>query len=147
MSDRRDFIRKTLAGSAAALLLSRLSSGEALARVFELGYAADTDPWARVPEILKRIKAPVFPRRDFEVSKFGAKADGKSDCTEAFRKAVAACNKAGGGRVVVPAGTFLTGPVHLLSNVNLHVSEGTTVKFTQDPKAYLPLVFTRWEGM
>jgi polygalacturonase len=137
MSDRRDFIKKTLAGGAAALLLPRLPSVR----------AADEDPWARVPEILKRIKAPVFPKRDFDVKKYGAKGDGKSDNTEAFRRAIAACNKAGGGRVVVPAGTFLTGPIHLLSNVNLHVSEGATIKFSQDPKAYLPPVYTRWEGM
>lgn len=147
MSDRRDFIKKTLAGSAAALLLSRLSSGEALARAVAPTYTADEDPWARVPEILKRIKPPAFPKRDFDVTKYGAKGDGKFDNTEAIRKAIAACNKAGGGRVVVPAGTFLTGPIHLLSNVNLYVSEGATVKFVQDPKAYLPLVFTRWEGM
>src|SRR5215210_8749903 len=143
MSDRRDFLKRTLAGGAGALLLNHLSSGEALAGAF----AADADPWSRVPEILKRIKAPVFPKRDFAVTKYGAKGDGKFDNTEAFRKAIADCNKAGGGRVVVPAGTFLTGPIHLLSNVNLHVSEGATVKFSQDPKAYLPLVYTRWEGM
>jgi polygalacturonase len=143
MPDRRDFLKKTLAGGAAALSIHRLSSGEARARAF----AADEDPWARVPEILKRIKPPVFPKRDFEVTKYGAKGDGKLDNTEAFRKAVSACNKAGGGRVVVPAGTFLTGPVRLLGNVNLHVSEGATVKFVQDPRAYLPPVYTRWEGM
>jgi polygalacturonase len=143
MSDRRDFIRKTLTGAAGALFLSQLSTGEALAHAF----TADENPWARVPEILKRIKAPVFPNHDFAVTKYGAKGDGRVDNTEAFRKAVAACNKAGGGRVVVPAGTFLTGPIHLLSNVNLHVSEGATIKFSQDPKAYLPLVYTRWEGM
>ena len=147
MSDRRDFIRKTLAGGAAALLLHKPSSGEALARAFAPTYTADEDPWARVPEILKRIKPPTFPGRDFVVTKYGAKGDGRADNTEAFRKAVAACNQAGGGRVVVPAGTFMTGPIHLLSNVNLHVSEGATVKFIQDPARYLPLVFTRWEGM
>jgi polygalacturonase len=147
MSDRRDFIRKTLAGGAAALFFPRLSSADALARAFAPTSTADEDPWSRVPEILKRIKPPVFPKRDFALTKYGAKADGKFDNTEAFRKAIAACNKAGGGRVLVPAGTFLTGPIHLLSNVNLHVSQGATVKFSQDPKAYLPLVFTRWEGM
>ncbi len=146
MSDRRDFIRKTLAGASAALLLNRLSPGEAPA------LAASQDSKTPSPEaikrqILERIKAPTFPKRDFDVTKYGAVADGKTDNTEAFRRGIAACNKAGGGRVVVPAGTFLTGPVHLLSNVNLHVSEGATVKFSQDPKAYLPLVFTRWEGM
>ncbi len=153
MSDRRDFIRKSLAGGAGALLLNQMAGGEALALAFgrarggASSAVAAGDPWSRVPEILKRIKPPTFPKRDFAVTKYGAAGDGKTDCTVAFRKAVAACNKAGGGRVVVPAGVFLTGPIHLLSNVNLHVSEGATVKFTQDPKAYLPPVFTRWEGM
>src|SRR5688572_28993767 len=114
MSDRRDFIKKTLAGGAGALFLHELTAGDALARAFvqaQSGAAASAAPWARVPEILKRIKAPVFPKRDFVVTKYGAVADGKTDCTEAFRKAIAACNKAGGGRVVVPAGVFLTGPI------------------------------------
>ena len=133
MPDRRDFIKQTLAGGAAALLLSRHASGEALARAVASTYAADEDPWARVPEILKRIKPPVFAKRDFAVTKYGAQGDGKFDNTEAFRRGIAACNKAGGGRVVVPAGTFLTGPIHLLSNVNLHVSEGATVKFSSRP--------------
>ena len=147
MSDRRDFIRKTLAGAAGAFFLSQLSNGEALARALAPTDAAEAGVWPFVDEIVRRIKQPVFPKRDFEITKHGAKGDGKFDNTEVFRKAIAACNTAGGGRVVVPAGTFLTGPIHLLSNVNLHVSEGATVKFVQDPKAFLPLVFTRWEGM
>jgi polygalacturonase/lysophospholipase L1-like esterase len=151
MSDRRDFMKRALAGGAGAVLLSNLSTGDALARAFARTRAADasraSDPWSLVPEILKRIKPPVFPKRDFLITKFGANADGKSDNTEAIRKAIEACGKAGGGRVVVPAGTFLTGAIHLKSNVNLHVSEGATLKFIQDPKAYLPPVFTRWEGM
>ena len=149
MTDRRDFLKKTLAGGAGVVLVNRLTGVVTLAHALPQtgGAAAAADPWARVPEILKRIKPPVFPKRDFNVTKYGAVADGKTDCTEAFRKAIAACNKARGGRVVVPAGTFLTGAIHLRSNVNLHVSEGATVKFSRDPKAYLPLVFTRWEGM
>ena len=54
--------------------------------------------------------------------------------------------EAGGGRVVIPAGTFQTGPIHLLSNVNLHVTENATLSFYADPEKYLPLVFTRFEG-
>ena len=110
-------------------------------------YSASADPWLQVPAILKRIKPPVFPRRDFNILKFHAKGDGKAECTNAFREAIAACNKSGGGRVVVPAGDFLTGPIHLLSNVNLHLLPGSTIKFQQDPNLYLPLVFSRWEGM
>jgi polygalacturonase len=109
--------------------------------------AAADDPWAAVPEILARIKPPVFPNRDFLITAFGAKGDGKTDCTEAFRKAIAACSKAGGGRVVVPAGRYLTGAVHLLSNVNLHVTADATVLFSQDPAKYLPVVLTRFEGV
>jgi len=60
---------------------------------------------------------------------------------------VDACARAGGGRVVVPPGVFLTGPIHLRSNVNLHVSEGATIRFSRDPAAYLPVVRTRWEGV
>ena len=103
--------------------------------------------WDAVPAILERIRPPVFPARDFDVTRYGAKGDGAFDCTEAFRQAIAAASAAGGGRVVVPAGRFLTGPIHLKSRVNLHVGAGATVAFSTDPAKYLPAVFTRWEGM
>jgi unsaturated rhamnogalacturonyl hydrolase len=103
--------------------------------------------WDEVPSILARIQAPEFPARDFEISNYGAKADGQMDCTEAIRQAIDACHQAGGGRVVVPAGSFLTGAVHLKSGVNLHVAEGATLKFIPDPKKYLPVVRTRYEGV
>ena len=148
MRDRRDFLKTFIAGGAAALVAPGLLSGGTINARGGRGLTpAEEDPWARVPDILKRIKPPVFPKRDFDITRHGAIGDGKSDCTEAFRKAVAACSKSGGGRVVVPAGEFLTGAIHLLSNVNLHVSAGATVKFSQDPAKYLPLVFTRFEGM
>jgi polygalacturonase len=102
--------------------------------------------WHKVTEILDRIRAPVFPANDFVITQFGALGDGKSDCTTAIGKAVEACHKAR-GRVVVPEGEFLTGPIHLQSNVELHLARGATLKFTADPKAYLPVVFTRFEGM
>jgi polygalacturonase len=109
--------------------------------------ADDSDPWARLPGVLAAIRPPTFPARDFDVTKYGAKPDGTTDATAAFRKAIEACHKAGGGRVVVPAGRFLTGPIVLRSNVNLHVTAGATVLFSQDPKRYLPAVKTRWEGV
>ncbi len=103
--------------------------------------------WQELPEILERIVPPSFPDRDFDITAFGAKGDGASDCTEAFRRAIDACAAAGGGRVVVPAGVYLTGAIHLKSNVNLHIAKGATVRFSTDPKSYLPLVYTRWEGV
>ena len=100
--------------------------------------------WGDVDRILGRIQAPIFPARDFPVVDFGGKPGG--DISGALRAAIAACHAAGGGRVVVPAGEWFTGAVHLLAGVNLHLAKGTTLKFLTDPAAY-PLVFTRWEGV
>jgi len=100
-----------------------------------------------LPEILSRIQPPTFPNRDFQLTDYGAVGDGRTDATAAFRDAIAACHRAGGGRVIVPPGDFLTGPIHLRSNVNLHVSAGATVRFFRDPAKYLPVVWTRWEGV
>jgi len=103
--------------------------------------------WAGVSEILARIKAPVFPTSEFAITDYGAVADGKTDCTEAIRKAIEACHEAGGGHVTVSAaGIFLTGAIHLKSNVDLHIAGGSTLKFITDPAKYLPAVYTRWEG-
>ena len=103
-------------------------------------------PWAAANQIVAETEAamPKFADTMFDVTKFGAKGDGKTDNTAAFAKAISACNAAGGGHVVVPDGTFLTGAVTLLSNVDLHVLG--TVKFSTDTKKY-PLVFSRWQGI
>ena len=100
----------------------------------------------QVPFAMPELKAPAFPSRDFSIVDFGAKPDG-SKCTAAFSKAVAACNAAGGGRVVVPDGKWLTGPIHFKSNCNLYLADGATVEFTDEPADYLPVVHTTWEGV
>lgn len=109
--------------------------------------AAHDDDWALADQILARIKPPTFPDRDFALSDFGGDPRGVADSSEAFRQAIAAAHNAGGGRVLVRPGDWLTGPIHLKSNVNLHLQAGAVVRFKTDPKAYLPLVFTRWEGV
>lgn len=103
--------------------------------------------WSEVPRILQQIREPVFPQRDFSILDFGAPTDGKSMSTEAIRQAIEACHAAGGGRVVIPAGEWLTGAIRLKTNVNLHVSEGALLRFSTDPAHYLPAVLTRFEGM
>lgn len=140
MQNRRDFLKLLLAGGTAAFVLPSFSFGQSAAQTSAAAWATE------YPKILARIKPPKFPKRDFSILKYGAKADGKTDSTAAFRKAIEACNKAGGGRVVVPKGEFLTGAIHLKSNVNLHVSKDATIKFSTDTKKY-PNVFSRWEGM
>jgi len=107
----------------------------------------ETKGWEQLDEILSNIKPLTFQNKTFDIIDYGAKADGVTDCTEAFKNAIEDCSKNGGGRVIVPEGTFLTGPIHLKSNVNLHVTENAVIKFSKDESKYLPVVFTRWEGV
>ncbi|MGW3510475.1 glycoside hydrolase family 28 protein [Streptomyces sp. NPDC000994] len=103
--------------------------------------------WGRVPQIEKSIMVPTFPDRDYTVTEFGAVADGTTDARPAITAAIHAANSAGGGRVVLPAGAwFSKGPIHLMSNVDLHVSDGAVLRFSHDATDYLPQVLTRWEG-
>ena len=96
---------------------------------------APADPWRRLPQILARIRPPTFPARDFRLADFGGRGDGATDNTAALRSAIEACHQAGGGRVVVPAGEYLTGPVHLKSRVNLHLAGGCDVALPDGSRA------------
>ena len=103
--------------------------------------------WNDLNKILKKIKPPKFANRNYLITSFGAIANGNTDCTIAFRNAIDKCSKEGGGKVIVPEGTFLTGAIHLKSGVNLYISKGAIVKFSTDPSKYLPVVYTRFEGV
>ncbi len=136
MTDRR----RLLQGIAATGVMLSVPSGAA-------AKAVAVSPWYQAAVIAARIRRPRFPARDFPVTDYGAGGDGMTNCTVAFARAVEDCNAAGGGRVVVPEGVWLTGPIHLKSNVNLYVARGATIRFSTNPADYLPLVFTRWEGV
>jgi polygalacturonase len=82
----------------------------------------------------------------YDVRAFGAAPDGKSKSTDAIRKAIAAAAANGGGTVLFAGGVFLTGPIHLKSNITLHVDAGAVVRFSSDFDDYLPMVRMRWEG-
>ncbi|MFI5228119.1 MAG: glycosyl hydrolase family 28 protein [Gemmatimonadales bacterium] len=142
-TNRRDFLKTVGAG---ALLASPLAPVACRSAPASGAPEPASDAWARVPEILRRIVPPSFPRRDFDIMRFGAVAGGRDDCTAAIRRAIRACNESGGGRVVVPEGRFLTGAVHLESNVDLHVARGGTLAFSQNAAHYLPAVLTRFES-
>lgn len=104
--------------------------------------------WKDYQALVKKIKPPVFANRNYSILDYGAKGDGKTDCLPAIKKAIEVCNKAGGGHVNIPEGTFyVAGPIHLLSNVDLHLDDKAIVKFSTNDEDYLPVVHTRYEGV
>lgn len=105
------------------------------------------DPFAEADKIISSINVPQFADTTFNILDYGAVGDSLTDNTAALAKAIEFCNKAGGGKVIVPAGNFLTGPIHLKSNVNLHLQEGAVILFSKDKNAYLPVVHTSYEGI
>jgi polygalacturonase len=92
------------------------------------------------------VPEPKFKKDTFNIVQFGAKADGFFLNTKAINDAVSACSKNGGGVVLVPNGFWLTGPVVLLSNVNLYLSKNALLQFTAD-KTQFPLIESFWEGV
>ncbi|WP_207422290.1 glycoside hydrolase family 28 protein [Desertivirga brevis] len=109
-------------------------------------WTSSDQPQKELEALRKEIKAPKFKNKDYKITDFGAQPGAQVNNTAAFKKAIETCSKNGGGRVVVPAGAFLTGAIYLKSNVNLHLADGATIVFSHNPKDY-PIVFTRWEGM
>jgi polygalacturonase len=91
------------------------------------------------------IKTPVFRKDTFDILKFGAKADGITLNTKSINDAIIACSNKGGGVVLIPSGLWLTGPVELKSNVNLHLNKGAILLFTPDKSQY-KLIEGNWEG-
>jgi polygalacturonase len=128
----------TLAGAAAATT--------ALTRTALAAVSASDLPWPEAQAIVAATALPSFPDANFTVTDYGAKGDGKADNTAAFKKAIEACAAAGGGHVTVPSGTYVTGAVYLVSNVDLHLNSGATLKFSGDASKY-PTVLTRYEGI
>ncbi|GAA4719548.1 glycoside hydrolase family 28 protein [Brevibacillus fulvus] len=125
---------------------SLITNGSAYA-AGQAGAQSTPADWNMAERIVKTIEEPAIPDRQFNVTAFGAKGDGETDDHDAIMAAIEAASKEGGGRVVLPKGVWLSnGPIHLKSNIDLHVSEGATLLFGPDPQDYLPVVHTRWEG-
>ena len=103
--------------------------------------------WNKADSIVNSIQVPVFKNKIYKITKYGAVGDGVTDCTEAFKTAIEACSKKGGGKVIVPQGRYLTGAIHLLNNVNLHLEDSAEILFSRDSKMYLPVVKTRFAGI
>ena len=100
-----------------------------------------------VDSILRDIKVPELKRVTYNLTAYGAVADGQTDTKAIFDKVINLCSVNGGGTVVVPKGRFyIAGPVVLKSHVNLHFEDGSELIFSGEPKDYLPAVLTLWEG-
>lgn len=99
----------------------------------------------KAPFKMPQLKRPVFPNKTFNIKDFGAVEGGAVKNTEAIKKTIEAAAKAGGGKVVIPEGKWLTGAIHLDNNINLYLAKGAEILFSQDTKDYLPVVFSRHE--
>src|SRR5712691_8688786 len=117
---------------ASALIVTVLLAGHAGA----IGYPTSSRPAQGAESIKINPQLPVIPSRKFVITSFGAIGDGKHSNTDALHKAIAACRDHGGGQVVVPAGTFLTGPIELTSKMALVLEKGATIRGSENFKDY-----------
>lgn len=109
---------------------------------------AQTAVWNNIERIVGNIDKTHFPNLWVSVLDFGAVADSPDKpAGDAINRAILYVSTHGGGRVIIPEGTFYTGPITLKSNVNLQLSDDTVLKFLTDPQMYFPAVLTRWEGI
>ncbi|MFA4869355.1 MAG: glycoside hydrolase family 28 protein [Pedobacter sp.] len=99
------------------------------------------DPWDNLP----KIKQPVFKTDTFNIAKFGAVANGNTLNTKSINQAIITCSKSGGGVVLIPSGYWLTGPVELKSNVNLHLEKNALLQFSSDFNQY-KIIAGNYEG-
>jgi polygalacturonase len=113
----------------------------------EVKYDAKTAWKTLYPQILKQIVAPVFKEVTYNITEYGAVAGSPEFLNhKVINSTIDLCSSKGGGVVLIPKGTWHTGPVVLKSNVNLRIDEGGVLLFTPDVTQY-PIVLTRWEGM
>src|SRR5690242_17640237 len=87
-----------------------------------------------------------FSQPYYNVKDYGAKGDGKTLCTASFQKAVDACAKAGGGRIIFPAGKYLTGPIFLKSNIHIEIESGAVLLF-DNRISQTAVIDGSWEGI
>jgi polygalacturonase len=95
---------------------------------------------------LPAIETTHFKKDTFNIVKYGALPDGITINTKSINDAISDCNKKGGGVVVIPAGLWITGPVELKSNVNLHLQKNAVLQSSRDFNQY-KLAAGNWEGL
>lgn len=95
---------------------------------------------------MAQIQEPLIPNNEVNIKDFGAVSGGQVLNTQAFAEAIEAVSKKGGGKVVIPSGIWLTGPIILKSNLELHAETGALIKFSTDKDLY-PVIETNFEGL
>lgn len=106
----------------------------------------DESIYKELPFNMPKVEQPSFPDYTVNILQFGAKGDGITLNTKAINDAIKAVNAKGGGKVVIPEGLWLTGPIELLSNVNLYTEKNALIVFSDDFNAY-PILETSFEGL
>lgn len=95
---------------------------------------------------MAKVKEPIIPKNTVNIKDFGAVNGGYVVNTKAFADAINALTKKGGGKVIIPPGIWLTGPIILKSNIELHAETGSLIKFSTDKTLY-PIIETSFEGL
>jgi polygalacturonase len=133
-------------------LLARLVAAFGASLVVLGPVFAAREKWSPIAPIhapfkMPQLQRPDFPDRQVNILDYGAIPGGEVKNTAAIASAIVAIDKLGGGRVLIPAGVWLTGPVHLRSNIELHLAESAVLKFSDVMEDYLPNVFVRVGGI
>ena len=104
------------------------------------------DTYKNVEFKMPKVNEPIIPNNTVNLKDFGAVNGGYVLNTKAFADAIEAVSKKGGGKVIIPPGIWLTGPIILKSNIELHAQTGALIKFSTDKNLY-PIIETSFEGL
>ena len=132
----KSFYKLALA-AATAMTLASCSSDEA----YEFAYLYEDLPFE-----MEQVQRPQIPEREVNIVDFGGVGDGVTLNSDAFAKAIDALSQQGGGKVVVPTGIWLTGPITMKDNIELHIKPDAVLLFSTDRDLY-PIVETVFEGL
>ena len=114
--------------------------------LYNTGFAQKLNVYKNIEFKMVKINEPKIPTRSVNIKDFGAVNGGYVLNTKAFAGAIDAVSKKGGGKVIIPPGIWLTGPIILKSNIELHAQKGALIKFSTDKTLY-PIIETSFEGL